>query len=136
MSKSSSLYEKSFSLHFRQTDMAGIGYFAEVFNIFHDAYEGWAEQVCGSKSLWFSNPEWAVPIKKIDTEYFSPLMAFQSYNLKISVTNVGTSSFSLKTEFFNEGRLCCQIDSTHVFMSKQNFKSLPIPAEILARLQK
>lgn len=115
--------------------MAGIGYFNEVFNVFHDGYEEWAQAVCGSKKEWFANPEWAVPIKKIESEYFRPLIAFENYTLKISVASVGTSSFNLKSEISIEGQICCEILSTHVFMSKQNFKSLPIPQAYLEKLK-
>ena len=34
-------FEQNIEIHFRQTDMAGIAYFNEVFNIFHDTYEAW-----------------------------------------------------------------------------------------------
>jgi acyl-CoA thioesterase FadM len=128
-------FETTFSLKFRQTDMAGIGYFNEVFNIFHDGYEEWAEALCGDKKLWFGNPEWAVPIKKVESEYFRPLMAFENYTLQIAVSSLGTSSFTLKSRILKEGQVCCEMVSTHVFMSKQSFKSLPIPEAFVEKLK-
>ena len=128
-------FETQFALKFRQTDMAGIGYFNEVFNIFHDGYEEWAEKLCGSKSTWFNNSEWAVPVKKIESEYFLPLMAFEKYALRISVSSVGTTSFTLQSQILKEQNVCCEIMSTHVFMNKTTHKSLPIPNDFLVKLK-
>jgi 1,4-dihydroxy-2-naphthoyl-CoA hydrolase len=128
-------YEMPFSMKFRQTDMAGIGYFNEVFNIFHDGYEEWAEELCGSKSTWFGNPEWAVPIKKIECEYSLPLIAFEKYSLRISVSSVGTSSSTLKSQIFKQQIVCCEIVSTHVFMNKKTLQSFPIPEDYLLKLK-
>lgn len=115
--------------------MAGIGYFNEVFNIFHDGYEDWAQAVCGSKDEWFANPEWAVPIKKLEAEYFTPLIAFRSYTLRISLNSTGTSSFTLKSQILDKEHICCEIISAHVFMHKESRRSMAIPAEIQARLK-
>jgi len=128
-------YETTVTFRFRQTDMAGIGYFNEVFNIFHDGYEEWAERVCGNKKDWFRNAEWAVPIKKVEAEYFRPLMAFETYNLKITVSTTGNSSFTLKSTISKDDKPCCEIITTHVFMSKKNFSSILMPPEIAARLK-
>ncbi len=128
-------FETTMSFKFRQTDMIGIGYFNEVFNLFHDSYEDWAELVCGSKSEWFGNPDWAVPIKKIESEYMRPLMAFETYKVQIETTQVGSSSFTLKCQILKGDQPCCVIQSTHVFMSKKTFKSVPIPEKIAEKLK-
>lgn len=126
-------FENPFTVRFRQADMAGIVYFNEPLNIFHDTYEQWVTDRIGTPQNWFGNPEWAVPIKKIETEYMRPLLAFESYTAHLSVTAVGNSSFSLKTEIKKGTDLCVSVMSTHVFMSKKTFKAIPIPEEILKK---
>jgi len=128
-------YETTFTLKFRQTDMAGIGYFTQPLDIFHDAYEDWAKSLCGSKNKWFNNEEWAVPLKKIECEYFRPLQAFKKYLLRISVDAIGQSSFTLKTEIIRDATVCCLITTSHVFMSRTTFKATDIPFDILDQIR-
>lgn len=116
--------------------MVGIAYFNEVFNIFHDGYEEWAEKVIGSKRGWFDDSEWAVPLKKVEAEYNLPLLPFETYTLKIEVETVGTSSFQLKSEIRRDSKVCCALTTTHVFMGRSTHKAIPIPALVADKLVK
>ncbi len=127
-------HDLTFTVKFRQTDMIGIAYFNEVFNIFHDGYEEWAEKVIGSKRSWFDHPEWAVPLKKAEAEYNVPLMPFETYTLKIDVASVGSSSFQLKSEIRKNATVCCALTTTHVFMGRSTHKAIPIPSPVTEKL--
>lgn len=126
-------YSQTFQPHFRQTDSAGVLFFNETFNIFHDVYEGWAESVLGSKKDWFENSEWAVPIKKVSGDFRRPLIAFEPCEVQISLKSVGETSFQLETEIKQKGSVCCTIESVHVFINKQTRTPLGIPAAIRAK---
>lgn len=125
-------FEQNITVHFRQTDMAGIAYFNEVFNIFHDTYEAWVALNFESKSYWFQNPEWAVPLKNVQCDYKAPLLPFENYNVRITLAEISNSSFRLKTEILNESLVCAEITTTHVFMDKKSLRSKPIPEPIAA----
>lgn len=119
---------------FRQTDSAGVLFFNETFNIFHDVYEGWAEAVIGSKKEWFENSEWAVPIKKISGDFRRPLVAFDPCEVQITLKSMGETSFQLETELKQKGSVSCTIESVHVFINKQTRTPLGVPAAIRAKL--
>ncbi|MCC6137879.1 MAG: acyl-CoA thioesterase [Bdellovibrionaceae bacterium] len=127
-------FEQKVEIHFRQTDMAGITYFNEVFNLFHDAYEAWVESNFGSKKEWFNHPEWAVPLKNVSCDYKAPLMPFETYNLKITLDEVGTTTFRLKTEILKDSTVCAELSTTHIFLDKKTKRSTPIPQIILNKL--
>lgn len=114
--------------------MAGICYFNQAFNLFHDQYEEFVGQKITNKANWFNNPEWVVPIRHIESEYLRPLMAFETYQVNIRVSETGESSFKLETTFEKGTQTHCKITSTHVFVDKKTFKSRSIPTEILKSL--
>ncbi len=120
--------------HFRQTDSAGLLFFNEAFNLFHDTYEGWAEAVCGSKKLWFENEEWAVPIKKVSADFRRPLMAFDPCEVTVTVKTIGETSFQLETELKQNGSVCCTIESIHVFLNKKTRTPQGVPGNIREKL--
>ena len=122
------------TLKFSQTDMAGIGYFNEALNIFHDQYEEFVATQLTTKKDWFSNPEWVVPIRNVQADFLKPLMAFDTYEVEIRVAKVGETSFQLET-FIQKGDWThCQILSTHVFVDKKTMKPRPIPEDLLKKL--
>lgn len=124
-------FEHTISVYFRQTDMAGIAYFNETFNIFHDSYEAWVEKNFESKKFWFQNPDWAVPLKNVSCDYKAPLFPFENYSVRISLEETTNSTFRLKTEISNQKHVCAEITTTHVFMDKKTFRSTPIPEAVL-----
>lgn len=128
-------FEQKIEIHFRQTDMAGITYFNEVFNLFHDAYEAWVEVHFGSKKEWFNHPEWAVPLKNVSCDYKAPLVPFETYTLKIHLDEIGNSTFRLKTEIVKDSLACAELLTTHIFLDKKTKRSTHIPANILAALK-
>lgn len=129
-------FEQKIEIHFRHTDMAGITYFNEVFNIFHDVYEAWVEKNFESKKAWFNHPEWAVPVKNVSCDYRAPLMPFDFYTVKIELAEVGTTSFKLKTEIKKENTVCAELFTAHVFLNKKTKSAMEIPVQVKEILKK
>jgi 1,4-dihydroxy-2-naphthoyl-CoA hydrolase len=127
-------FEQNITVHFRQTDMAGIAYFNEAFNIFHDVYEAWVGSHFKNKVDWFQNPEWAVPLKNVSCDYKAPLIPFNHYTVRISLAAKSTSTFQLKTEIVNAQVVCAELLTTHVFIDRSTKKSIPIPPKIAESL--
>lgn len=128
-------FEQNITVHFRQTDMAGITYFNEVFNIFHDTYEQWVKHHFGSLENWFAHPDWAVPLRQVHCDYQAPLLPFKNYTVRIELVDIGTSTFRLKTEILNSTQSCATLSTTHIFLDKKTKKSMPIPDSILKQLK-
>lgn len=129
-------YKSKVIVRFRHTDLVGITYFNEIFNLFHDVYEEFIERSFMTKKEWFQNSDWGVPFKKVEAEYLRPLLPFEEYDVEIEVKAVGQSSFSLETLFLKEGALCAKVQTVHVFTSYSSRKSIPIPSEIQQKLSK
>lgn len=115
--------------------MAGICYFNQAFNIFHDQYEEFVQSQIGPKMEWFNNPEWVVPIRHIESEYLKPLMAFETYDVTITLGETRSTSFKLETVIEKNGAAHCKITSSHVFVDKKTFKPRPIPENLAAKFK-
>lgn len=115
--------------------MIGILYFNEIHNLFHDCYEDFVEKHLLPRSQWFRHPEWAVPIKKIESEFLKPLMAFENYQVKMDVARIGTSSFTLTTQFTKDEDVFATVTSTHVFIDPKKQSAISIPPEIKDQLK-
>jgi 1,4-dihydroxy-2-naphthoyl-CoA hydrolase len=128
-------FTKTLTPHFRQTDSAGVLFFNEAFNLFHDAYEEWAAALVGDAKTWFNNETWAVPIKKANADFRRPLYAFDPCEVKITLQTVGQTSFQLTTEIWQNNALRCTLETVHVFLSKKEKSPQGIPEEIRAKLE-
>lgn len=131
-----SVFEQNIDIHFRQTDMAGVTYFNEVFNIFHDVYEAWVEKNFSDKKQWFHHPEWAIPLRAASCDYKAPLLPFEKYTVRIRVSDVSNSTFQLKSDIVKGDTVCAELQTTHVFLNKGTKRSMPMPEPISDVLKK
>jgi 1,4-dihydroxy-2-naphthoyl-CoA hydrolase len=128
-------FEQSIEIHFRQTDMAGVTYFNEVFNIFHDVYENWVGHIFADKKKWFANEEWVVPLRSVACDYRHPLQPFQSYIVRMTLNEIGKSSFQLSTEIASEKSVHAIITTAHVFVNKATGRSQEIPVALKTKME-
>ena len=127
-------FEQTITIHFRQTDMAGIAYFNEAFNIFHDVYEKWVVHYFGSCEGWFAHPQWAVPLKHVECDYHAPLLPFQNYTVHLVVGDISQKTFQLRTEILNSQHTCATVTTTHIFMDKKSQKAIALPEDVRIQL--
>ncbi len=133
--KNSHSYHYSCSLPFHLADPAGIVFFGHVFSLAHQAFEQFIlQQLECPWPVWFQNTEWIVPIKHTEADYVYPLHAGKDCQIELSLINLSLSSITLHYSFSQE-KLCCSVKTIHVFCSKQTKQKMPIPPDILPRLQ-
>lgn len=128
----------SFTFHsflpFHWADPAGILFFGHAFTLAHQAYEHFVmEKLEVSWKGWFENPDWIVPIKHTEADYFSPLKAGENCQIDLQVAAMSTSSFTL-TATLKQKLPCCQVKTVHVFCERSSQKKIPIPGDIQTRL--
>ncbi len=126
-------------ISFGQTDPAGILFFAEIFKLHHQVLEQWAAQTQLGWEVWFSAPEWAAPIRHAECDYKKPLLAGRSYEVRLRLSALGTSSCRWQSEFLNGDVTHAVVQTVHVFIDKKHRASQPIPTplrEMLEQCQK
>lgn len=120
---------------FHLADPAGILFFGHVFTLAHQALESFVvDRLQCPWPLWFQNPDWMVPIKAAEAQYFHPLKAGQECQIELVVTAISTTSFTLASSI-QQQRLCCMVKTVHVFCSKASHRKIEIPSSLLTQLQ-
>lgn len=121
--------------HFDEGDPGGILFFPNYFRMSERAFElglvkngiEWAE--------WFDHPEWGVPLRHVEAEFHGPIKPGQQCKIRQGTSKVGDSSVTLRTEIHNaKGELCTVVHTTHVFVSRPEFKKRAIPDRLRAYL--
>ncbi len=131
------VYEREMYIPFQFSDAAGIVFFGHVYSIAHEVYELFIQDKMKIKwNDWFNNPEWIVPIKKCEAEYFAPLISGQKYLVKMHLSQITSSSISLAYSFEKDKKEHCLVEIVHVFCSRTKKTKQPIPSEINEALQK
>jgi acyl-CoA thioesterase FadM len=124
------LYRSSSLIPFHLTDAAGILFFSHAFTLAHQAFEQFiVHHVDSSWQNWFQNPEWIVPIKQAEAQYYHPLYAGKNCHVDLTVQNVSTCSFTLVSNLIQD-HLCCKVSSVHVFCDRLTLQKRAIPEEI------
>lgn len=129
------IYEGLRQIRFEEVDPAGILFFAKAFHLAHEALEVLLTSSPQGWDYWFNNPEWAVPIRSAQSEYYSPVHAGKTYLTRLSVEQPNDSSLNFQFELFNTDsdnkRSLLQVRTTHVFVDKKTFQRRSIPEPIL-----
>lgn len=119
-------------------DPAGISFFANVYRWHHQAYETFVTQHLGFEySFWFQNPEFGIPLRRSEAEYYTPIFPGSSIEIYIRVSKLGTTSFTLESEIHSihdpgvsHQNLCAKILTQHVFINLKSKSKIDIPPHI------
>lgn len=118
-------------VHFDDGDPAGITFFANFFRIAERALELHLIQNGIPWSDWFDHPEWAIPLKAVQSVFHHPLKPGQKCFVLQKIIQLGHSSLTWEHEIYNEARdLCATLQTTHVFINKVNLTKREIPPPI------
>ncbi len=91
----SQVYKKSFTVHFREADPAGIMFFGNIYGIYHDAFEDMISSIGIGWQSYFGTKDYLIPLIKSEAEYRGPLKPGQSYEIHLSFSMIKTSSFEV-----------------------------------------
>lgn len=121
--------------HFDRCDLAGIVFYGNYAALAHQVLEQFIPHMGIPWQTWFQNPTWAMPIRKLDVEYFKPLFAGQNYQAEAAVVKIGDSSLTFSVEFLDsQGELCTRIQTVHVCVALKDKKKAALPPEFRKQL--
>lgn len=123
-------------VRFHDVDHAGIIFFAKIYEYCHVAYEDFVEHVLqlGPRDF-FEVRNLGAPLVATSSEHFHPLFHGDRMIIHCSVRALGRSSMTMAYRVENQdGVLCANVTCKHAFITREPFKSIPIPEEIRERL--
>ncbi|MBE9014300.1 acyl-CoA thioesterase [Pseudanabaenaceae cyanobacterium LEGE 13415] len=90
------------SIHFSDTDAAGVVYFANVLKICHEAYE--ASLVASGIDLrsFFSGQDIAVPIVHAEVDFFKPMFCGDQITIALTPNLLKPSEFEISYHLFHQ----------------------------------
>jgi len=128
-------YAYTRTIHFPDTDAAGVVFFANYLSICHEAYE----EALGAAGLdvatFFSANGIVVPIARSTADYLRPLRAGDKVRVTVRPEPLSANSFALNYELTRLTpieKLAARVRTEHVSTSLQLRERVPLPPALAA----
>ncbi len=120
-----------YTVQFRDTDAAGVVYFASILSICHIAYEASLVESGIELRSFVSNSEFAVPIAHVSADFFRPLYCGDRINIELTSTCVDEYKFEIAYRVFMSERVAATVTTRHVAIEPQLRKRRELPESIV-----
>lgn len=122
------------TVHFADTDAAGVVFFANYLAICHEAYE----EALGAGGIelnrFFRDTGTIVPISKSETEYLRALVTGDRLEITVAPRQLSDDSFEIRFEMFRAGparKRVAVARTEHVCLESKTRSRAPLPAALL-----
>ena len=88
-------FNYEYIVQFRDTDAAGVVYFANIISICHIAYESSLIASDIDLKLFVSNPTFAIPITHVSADFFKPLYCGDRVIIELTPQSIDSCRFEI-----------------------------------------
>lgn len=123
------------TVHFPDTDAAGVVFFANYLVICHEAYEEALEAAGIQLKSFFSETGVVVPVSKSEADYLRPLACGDKLTVSVTPKLLSENSFEIRYEITRLGggkKLAARVRTEHVCTSQLKKERVPLPAALVA----
>lgn len=121
----------------RDTDAAGVIYFANQFTLAHQGFEHYLEEEGLGLGLVFAERDYRFPIVHAEADYRAALRVGDELAIEMTAERVGSTSFTLVFRVFNKaGREVGLVRTVHVAVDRDTWSKRPLPPELRAAVEK
>jgi 1,4-dihydroxy-2-naphthoyl-CoA hydrolase len=118
-----------YTIQFRDTDAAGVVYFANIISICHVGYEASLSKSNIDLKLFVSNPDFAVPITNVSADFFRPLYCGDRVIIELTPQSIDSFRFEVKYQILTEDRqLAATAITKHITIDPTTRKRTELPA--------
>ena|ERR1700722_5888113 len=118
-------------IHLRDTDATGVLYFTEQLRLALEAFESYLKKSDITLQSLIQDGTFLMPIVHAESDYSAPLFAGDEVVIQLTLSNLGTSSFTLQTQLFKQSALVGKTSIVHVTVAQESKKSILIPESLL-----
>jgi|SRR5665213_357517 len=121
------------TIHFADTDAAGVVFFANYLAICHEAYEEALAAAGIELQAFFSDKAVIVPITKTEVEFLRPLKAGEKVRVTAAPASLTDHSYEVRFEIIKLGareKTAARVRTEHVCLDAQSRKRIPLPAAL------
>jgi 1,4-dihydroxy-2-naphthoyl-CoA hydrolase len=129
-------YERT--IHFQDTDAAGVVYFANVLAICHEAYEASLADSGLELRSFFSDPNCAIPIVHANVDFFRPMFCGDIVTVHLQAVELSDSEFEVAYEMISTDKDHSKLArglTRHVCIEPTRRRRQPLPEPIQKWLQ-
>jgi 1,4-dihydroxy-2-naphthoyl-CoA hydrolase len=123
------------TVHFADTDAAGVVFFANYLAIAHEAYEEALAAAGINLATFFTDNGVVVPIAKSEAEYRRPLACGEKLRIAVRPALLSEHSFELHCEIFRLGppeKSAARLRTEHVCIASATRARTPLPPALAA----
>ena len=106
------MFRYSTCLKLRDTDAAGVAFFASYYAMAHDAYEAFLNENGRPLNSWLNQVH--LPIVHSEADYQAPLRLADSFDIEVTCLKIGERSFTMAYIFCREGKELASVKTVHV----------------------
>jgi 1,4-dihydroxy-2-naphthoyl-CoA hydrolase len=124
-------FSYDYTVQFRDTDAAGVVYFASILSICHVAYE--ASLIAADIELksFVNNPEFAVPIAHVTADFLRPMYCGDRIKIELTPTRIDESKFEIAYRILIDEKVAATVTTRHVAIDPQLRKRRELPDSIV-----
>jgi 1,4-dihydroxy-2-naphthoyl-CoA hydrolase len=130
-------FNYSYTIQFRDTDAAGVGYFASIVSICHVAYEASLIETGIDLKLFVSNSEFAVPITNVAADFLRPLFCGDRVSIALTPQEIDRGKFEIKYQISmldsaatDRQHVAATVTTRHVVIDPQTRKRQDLPPSL------
>ena len=123
------------TVHFPDTDAAGVVFFARYLSMCHEAYEEALAAAGVSLGNFFADHGVVVPISKSEATYLRPLVCGDKLRIDVTPIFLSENSYAIDYVIWKTGvadKRAAVVRTEHVCISSATRERLPLPAPVAA----
>ncbi|MDJ0599118.1 MAG: thioesterase family protein [Crocosphaera sp.] len=126
------------TIHFSDTDAAGVVYFAALLSICHEAYENALQVAKIDLKTFFTSSDIAIPIVHAEIDFYQPLFCGDRIQINLTPIQLNETEFEINYQVFYENtldKLIAKATTNHVSINPKIRKRSPLPLSIIKWLK-
>ncbi len=133
------MFRRTVTIRFDEADARGVLFYGRVQALAHRVFEDFVvSELVERWEDWFESAAFVAPIKHAEATFHRPMRPGHQYDVELSITKVGQSSFEVRTTFVDSAGaapvLCAEARIVKAFADPATWKKMAIPSEIRAHL--
>ena len=126
------------TVHFPDTDAAGVVFFARYLSICHEAYEEALAAAGVPLGMFFADHGVIVPVSRSEASYLRPLACGDKLRIELTPRALTEHSYAIDYVLWKLGTVdkrAAMLRTEHVCISSQTRERLPLPAPVAEWVQ-
>lgn len=123
-------FNYEYIIQLRDTDAAGVVYFANIISVCHVAYEASLIESKIDLKSFINNSEVAVPIGSVAANFLKPLFCGDRVTIELTPQAIDVSTFEIQYQILADRQLMATATTKHVVIDRQTRKRRSLTADL------